>query len=60
MLYIIISAWASTLLVQQIRAMRRPLYVGRATERFHVIFLYVSATQFCMLVRLLGFEKNEY
>ena len=34
-----ISAWASTLLVQQCRAMRRPQRVGRVTGKFPRFFI---------------------
>ena len=37
---IFISAWASTLLVQQCRAMRRPQNVGRVTRRTHAFTFY--------------------
>ena len=35
-----ISAWASTLLVQLFRAMRRPQFVGRVTRRSHAFRLF--------------------
>ena len=38
-----ISAWASTLLVQQHRAMRRPQSVGRVTGRIPRFFILPSA-----------------
>ena len=37
-----ISAWASTLLVQQYRAMRRPQNVGRVTGRIPRFFILPS------------------
>ena len=38
-----ISAWASTLLVQQYRAMRRPQNVGRGTGRIPRFFILPPA-----------------
>ena len=37
-----ISAWASTLLVQQCRAMRRPQRVGRVTGKFPRFFYFAE------------------
>ena len=39
-----ISAWASTLLVQLFRAMRRPQFVGRVTRRSHAFRFILIAT----------------
>jgi len=46
-----ISAWASTLLVQQSWAMRRPQSVGRVTRRSHAFRLFKSLTLGDGLVR---------